>query len=75
LFELLTGLQPPHALTIEPVERITTAKDEAFLKEVIKIVEERMQDPNFNIDEVAAGMSMAVQLFTKIKKPFIIKPG
>lgn len=44
---------------------VTTLKDEAFLKDVIRIVDEKLGDQDFNIDEVAAGMSMGRTTFYK----------
>ncbi len=44
---------------------VVTEKDEAFLKEVIKVVEEKMGDYNFNIELVAGSMSMGRTTFYK----------
>lgn len=44
---------------------VTTLKDEQFLKDVIKIVEEKLGDKDFNIDEVALGMCMGRTTFYK----------
>jgi DNA-binding response OmpR family regulator/anti-sigma regulatory factor (Ser/Thr protein kinase) len=70
LFELLlagdkeatvTELQAPE---VSP-GIVITAKDEAFLKEVIAIVEKSMEDPRFNIDKVAEALLMGRTTFYK----------
>lgn len=44
---------------------VTTSKDQEFLKEVIHIVEEKLADQAFNIDEVASAMGMGRTTFYK----------
>ncbi|MCW3091708.1 MAG: response regulator [Ferruginibacter sp.] len=44
---------------------IITDKDEAFLKEIILIVEKSMEDPRFNIDKVAESLMMGRTTFYK----------
>jgi signal transduction histidine kinase/ligand-binding sensor domain-containing protein/DNA-binding response OmpR family regulator len=75
LFEKVAGISgragfghPPERHVQEshvPESLVTTSKDEAFLKEVIKLVEGRMTDPHFNIDEVAIGIGMGRTTFYK----------
>ena len=47
----------------DPVEITITSKDEAFLKRVLEIVEEKMADANFNIDTVAGMVNMGRTAF------------
>jgi signal transduction histidine kinase/ligand-binding sensor domain-containing protein/DNA-binding response OmpR family regulator len=49
----------------EPALPVTTSKDQEFLTEVIRIVEEKLGDQSFNIDEVASAMSMGRTTFYK----------
>ncbi|WP_158995653.1 hybrid sensor histidine kinase/response regulator transcription factor [Mucilaginibacter sp. L196] len=65
LFEKIAGIADKAVFTYEPENLITTSKDEEFLKDVIKLVEDKMTDPNFNIDEVAAGIGMGRTTFYK----------
>jgi len=65
LFEKLSANQDRRILNLEPTEVVITPKDETFLKEVIRIVEDRMKDPGFNIDEVAAAIGMSRTTFYK----------
>ncbi|GAB3018187.1 hybrid sensor histidine kinase/response regulator transcription factor [Niabella terrae] len=44
---------------------IITAKDETFLKEVIAFVEDKMTDPDFNIESIAGSMHMSRTAFYK----------
>lgn len=53
------------ALHISPSEIIITSQDEAFIKRVIGIVEEKMVDPEFTIEEVASLMNMSRSPFYK----------
>ncbi|HEY4327498.1 MAG TPA: two-component regulator propeller domain-containing protein [Mucilaginibacter sp.] len=50
---------------LSPGEVVVTSKDELFLKKVISIVEEKMADPDFNIDIVADLANMARATFYK----------
>ncbi|MBO9660353.1 MAG: response regulator, partial [Chitinophagaceae bacterium] len=52
-------------ISVEPKPLLMTPKDEAFLKTVIKLVEDRMIEPDFNIELVAEGMSMSRTTFYK----------
>lgn len=64
LFERIAGISvktPGH----EPTQPVTTSKDEEFLKEVIQLVKEKMTDPDFNIDDIAAGIGMGRTTFYK----------
>ncbi len=49
----------------ENVVPVTTTRDQEFLKEVIRIVEEKLGDLSFNIDEVASAMGMGRTTFYK----------
>jgi DNA-binding response OmpR family regulator/two-component sensor histidine kinase len=63
LFEALVEKKKAIELSPEPV--VITSKDETFLKEVIKIVEAKMEDPDFNIDSVAETMAFSRTNFYK----------
>ncbi|UKT65201.1 hybrid sensor histidine kinase/response regulator transcription factor [Pedobacter mucosus] len=65
LFEYLSTQQEKRVLNLEPGEIIITSKDEEFLKQVIQIVEDRMKDPEFNIDDVATAINMGRSTFYK----------
>ncbi|SMD08727.1 Two component regulator propeller [Pedobacter africanus] len=53
------------SVLLGPGEIVITSRDEAFLKEIIAIVEERMADPGFNIDAVAEFAGMGRTTFYK----------
>ncbi|MBO9202488.1 MULTISPECIES: hybrid sensor histidine kinase/response regulator transcription factor [Niastella] len=63
LFEALVEKKKAIELSPEPV--VITSKDESFLKEVIKVVESKMEDPDFNIDTVAETMAFSRTNFYK----------
>jgi signal transduction histidine kinase/ligand-binding sensor domain-containing protein/DNA-binding response OmpR family regulator len=63
LFERLVEKKKTIALSPEPI--VITSKDEMFLKDVIKVVEEKMTDVDFNIDSVAESMTMSRSTFYK----------
>ncbi|MGN6180470.1 MAG: hybrid sensor histidine kinase/response regulator transcription factor [Mucilaginibacter sp.] len=65
LFEKVAGITDKAAFSYEPESLVTTSKDEDFLKDVIKLVENKMTDPHFNIDDVAAGIGMGRTTFYK----------
>jgi signal transduction histidine kinase/ligand-binding sensor domain-containing protein/DNA-binding NarL/FixJ family response regulator len=65
IVERLVEGQEKRILNLEPSEIIITSKDEAFLKQVIQIVEEGMKDPDYNIDDVAAAIGMGRSTFYK----------
>lgn len=65
LFDQLSGMPEKKVLNLEPSELVITSKDEAFLKEMIRIVEEGMKDPDFNIDDAAAAIGMGRTTFYK----------
>jgi DNA-binding response OmpR family regulator len=48
-----------------PGEIVITSHDESFLKKIISIVEDRMSDPDFNIDAVAGSINMSRSTFYK----------
>jgi len=55
-------------IDLSPGEVVITSKDEIFLKNVIKIVEEKMADADFNIDTVAEMVNMGrTSFFNKFK--------
>lgn len=55
-------------ITLEPTKIAVTSQDEKFITKVLAIIEERMHDENFSIDELSrqAGYSN-MQLYRKIK--------
>ena len=63
LFQALVNKKP--AIELSPAPVVVTTGDENFLKEVIAIVEEKMTDPGFNLETVAAGMKMSKSTFYK----------
>lgn len=65
LFEQLSNRQEQRIVSLQPDEIVITSKDESFLKEIIKIVEEGMIQSDFNIDEVAAAIGMGRTTFYK----------
>jgi signal transduction histidine kinase/ligand-binding sensor domain-containing protein/DNA-binding response OmpR family regulator len=65
LFEQLSNKQVQRIVTLQPDEIVITSKDETFLKEIIKIVEQGMVQSDFNIDEVAAAIGMGRTTFYK----------
>ncbi|HWB92237.1 MAG TPA: two-component regulator propeller domain-containing protein, partial [Puia sp.] len=65
LFEKIAGISGKAAFRDEPESLVATSKDEEFLKDVIKLVEDKMTDPHFNIDEVATGIGMGRTTFYK----------
>lgn len=67
LFERFTGAARHHGSdeVDENAVPVTTTKDQEFLKEVIRIVEEKLGDQSFNIDEVASAMGMGRTTFYK----------
>jgi AraC-like DNA-binding protein len=64
LFEWLSANKST-PLELNPAAITITHKDELFLKQVIDIVEERMSDPDFNIDSVAESINMGRSTFYK----------
>lgn len=65
LVDRLVEGQEKRILTLEPSELVITSRDEAFLKQVIQIVEEGMKDPDYNIDDVASAIGMGRSTFYK----------
>lgn len=61
LFEALVEKKKAMELSPEPI--VITSKDELFLKEVIRVVEEKMADTHFNIDAVATSLAMSHKTF------------
>jgi DNA-binding response OmpR family regulator/anti-sigma regulatory factor (Ser/Thr protein kinase) len=63
LFETLVSKKPVTALGPSPI--VVTSGDELFLKNVIKVVEEKMTDPGFNMEAVAESLNMSRSAFYK----------
>jgi DNA-binding response OmpR family regulator/anti-sigma regulatory factor (Ser/Thr protein kinase) len=61
LFELMVQRKRPQLLDPTPV--LVTSKDEAFIKNVILAVEDRMADPQFRIETIAEMMTMSQKTF------------
>jgi signal transduction histidine kinase/ligand-binding sensor domain-containing protein/CheY-like chemotaxis protein/AraC-like DNA-binding protein len=64
LFNLLVAGGEPRA-GLSPAEVVITSRDEEFLKQVIRIVESGMTDPDFNIEAVAESVNMGRTAFYK----------
>lgn len=63
LFESILGRKS--LVQLSPGEIFITSRDEELLKETIKIVEEGMADPDFNIDSVAVAVGLGRTTFYK----------
>ncbi|MBD0287939.1 MAG: response regulator, partial [Flavisolibacter sp.] len=63
LFESLVNKNKSVELSPSPI--VITSKDEAFLKEVIQTVEDKMADTDFNIESLAETMHMNQNTFYK----------
>jgi signal transduction histidine kinase/ligand-binding sensor domain-containing protein/DNA-binding response OmpR family regulator len=63
LFETLVSKKPFTELSPSPI--VVTSADELFLKDVIRVVEEKMTDPGFSMETVAESMSMSRSAFYK----------
>lgn len=63
MFETL--LSKKKTVDLSPCEIVITSQDEVFLQKVIKIVEDNMSDPEFNIDTVAGSINMGRSAFYK----------
>jgi AraC-like DNA-binding protein len=63
LFDSLINKKPATELSPSPI--VVTSGDETFLKEVIRVVEEKMTDPGFNMETVAESMNMSRSAFYK----------
>ncbi len=63
LFESL--VEKKKKIELSPAPVVITSRDETFLKEVIRTVEERMADPDFNIDAVAEALATSRTTFYK----------
>jgi len=61
LFEALVGKTRSIGLIAEPA--VITSRDQSFLKQVIKVVEDKMADTDFNIDVVAESLAMSQKTF------------
>lgn len=61
LFKRLIEKKRPPELTSGPI--VITSGDESFLKQVIKVVEDKMADTDFNIDVVAESLAMSQKTF------------
>jgi len=58
-------LDGKRSIELNPGEIVITSHDELFLKKIIRIVEDRMSDPDFNIDAVAESLNMGRSTFYK----------
>jgi len=64
--KLVQGMvEQPTVLKLEPEEVIITSKDEAFLREVIQLIEKGMSDTGFSIDTAVNAMAMGRTTFYK----------
>lgn len=63
MFETLVSKKPATELSPSPI--VVTSGDELFLKDVIKVVEEKMTDPGFNMEAVAESLNMSRSAFYK----------
>jgi signal transduction histidine kinase/ligand-binding sensor domain-containing protein/DNA-binding response OmpR family regulator len=63
LFDSMVSKKPSTELSPSPI--VVTSGDETFLKEVIRVVEEKMTDPGFNMETVAESMNMSRSAFYK----------
>ncbi|WP_165759060.1 hybrid sensor histidine kinase/response regulator transcription factor [Niastella yeongjuensis] len=63
LFDSLVSKKPATELSPSPI--VVTSGDETFLKEVIRVVEEKMTDPGFNMETIAESMNMSRSAFYK----------
>jgi signal transduction histidine kinase/CheY-like chemotaxis protein len=60
---LAAALEGKKTLQLEPGEVTITSRDEAFLQQIMAIVEEKMADVDFNIDTVAETIAMGRTTF------------
>lgn len=65
LFEQLTNALDKRIINLNPDEVVITSKDEAFLKQTIKIVEDGLNNTEFNIEDVAVAVGMGRTTFYK----------
>lgn len=63
LFEAL--VEKKKAVVVSPEPPVLTTKDEIFLKNLIEVVEAKIDDPDFNIDTVAETMALSRTNFYK----------
>ena len=61
LFETLVKKKRSIELNAEPI--VITSADQAFLQQVIRVVEDKMADTDFNIDVVADSLAMSQKTF------------
>jgi signal transduction histidine kinase/ligand-binding sensor domain-containing protein/DNA-binding response OmpR family regulator len=52
-------------IDLAPDEIVVTAKDEQFLKDVIKIIEENMSNPDFHVEKIATSVGLGRTTFFK----------
>lgn len=60
-----TLLSGKKTISLSPAEIVITSHDEIFLKKVIQIVEDRMVDPEFNIESVSEAVNLSRSAFYK----------
>ncbi|PTQ97874.1 two component regulator with propeller domain [Mucilaginibacter yixingensis] len=66
LFEAMTD--KTRQIKLAPGELVITTRDEAFLQEIIRIVEKRMIEPDFSIEQVTEILGMSrTAFYTKFK--------
>lgn len=63
--KLFESLIQKKSIPLSPGTVVVTSKDEIFLKDVIRTVEEKMADPEFNIETVAETIRMSRTTFYK----------
>lgn len=64
--KLFEGLvEKKKRIVLSPEPPVLTSKDEVFLKDLIQVVESKMDDPDFNIDTVAETMAISRTNFYK----------
>lgn len=52
-------------ITLQPGEIVITSKDQQFLKDIIRIVENDLTNPKFNIDTIANALNMSRVTFNR----------
>jgi AraC-like DNA-binding protein len=52
-------------MDLSPNEIVVTARDEQFLKDVIKIIEDNIADSDFNVEKIASAVSLGRTTFFK----------
>jgi len=63
--KMFESLVQKKSIPLSPEPVVVTSKDEIFLKDIIRTVEEKMADPEFNIETVAETITMSRTTFYK----------